>query len=180
MSVIAILVLLLGSGLVVAWLLRRPKPSPSSADDGWEHPFGLSLSGPSHAKLPAPDAEPTVAYPAVITAQLALPTSLWGARERLRLVLRSEDGRTWENTFGALDQPLGILIERAYEPPSDVPLLTEALLVPDHDRTAVQSEFRANIALLDLPLGTHLFHARAMLDDLRSNEITLEISVGAP
>jgi len=177
---IALAILVLASGLAVAWLLRRPKPPPSAAHDAWERELGLSLTGPTRAFLPAPDAAPTSDYPAVLTAQLVLPSALWGARDRLRLVLRSADGRQWENTFDALDQPLGILIEPSYKPPSDVPQLSPAPLAANHDPNVVESEFRANLALLDLPLGTSIFRAQAVLDDLRSNELTLEISVGEP
>lgn len=174
-AVIALVIL----GLGFAWLVRRPKPAPSAGNDAWDQEFGLSLSGPARAQLPAPDDAPTSDYPAVVTARLVLPGSLWGARDRLRLLLRSEDGRQWENTFDALNQPLGILIERAYVPPSDVPHVTRARLVPDLDHVVVESEFRANLGLFDFPRGRYIVRAQAVLDDLRSNELTLELDVGA-
>jgi hypothetical protein len=181
--------LLAGLGVLaalVALRAARSRPTKPIAAGPFEAdvPFGLTLEAPTEAHLPAPDAHDTLDYPVAITAHVSLPTTLWpAAKDRLLLVVTGPDGQRRENTFAALDQPLGMNISRHYEPPSQLPRLTPALLAQHTDAKAglddsVQSSFRANLALLDFPSGTATYHAQATLDDLRSNELEIAITVG--
>jgi hypothetical protein len=119
-------------------------------------------------------------YAVSVSVQVSLPDTLWPATDRLWLVLTTADGRRWENTFAALDQPRGMSISRHFEPPSSLPRITLAFVAASPTNSHVESEFRANIALFDLPVGQQRYSAYAVLDDLRSNEISFELVVDAP
>jgi hypothetical protein len=176
--------LVLAVGAVVAAVLlrrsRRPQPIAAAAFEP-DPPYGLTLEGPTTATLPAEGDESGPQYPATLIAHVSLPSALWpAARQRLMLVVTGPAGWRRENTFSALDQPLGMNISPHFEPPVEVPHVTPELLAK-HEGSGndVASTFRANVALLGFPPGRATYHARAVLDDLQSNELHVDVTVEA-
>jgi hypothetical protein len=178
---LAFLVLAGGAVLAAVFLRRSRQPPPAAATFAPDPPYGLTLEGPPTAHLPGEGDDIGPDYPATLIAHVSLPSALWpAARQRLVLVVTGSEGWRFENTFSALDQPLGISISPHFEPPVDVPHVTPALLAKHQGGgNDVASTFRANVALLGLPPGRGTYHARAVLDDLQSNELTVEVTVDA-
>jgi hypothetical protein len=132
--------------------------------------------------LPAESDDLALPYPVALVAHVTLPSELYpAARERLRLVVSGPGELHLENTFTALDQPAGMNISPAFEPPVQVPRVTpEALEKHVGSGDSVSTTFNGNLAMVGLPAGSAKYRARAVLDDLHSNELDIEVRVDAP
>jgi hypothetical protein len=113
---------------------------------------------------------------AYIECELELPSELWQAKKRLWLIITAEDGREWRNTFDALDQPEGMSISPAFDSTPPAPIITRELLANFESHGSASTTEQANVALLGLPSGTHRYAARAQLDELTSNSVSLSIT----
>ncbi len=123
---------------------------------------------------PAPALGPGDGY---VECDLELPSELWQARKRLWLIITAEDGREWRNTFDTLDQPEGMSISPAFDSTPPAPRITNEMLANFESHGSASTTEKANVALFDLPSGTHRYTARAQLDELTSNSVSLTITV---
>ena len=142
--------------------------------------LGLAINGPKQVVFDAKAKEHTinVTRHAVIAGICALPAQWADCIDRLYLVFEQTDGPgRLENNIQALSQLNGMSISPARHEPSKAPPLTPSMLAQAPRESVRISYPNPNFSLFNFPSGTHSYRVYMCLDDLRSNELTVRVTM---